>query len=293
MRIYYVVLHYKTLDETIDCINDILLLNGAKEIIVVDNGSNDGTYEKLKEKYPQKNIRIICSHENLGFARGNNLGIREVEDYENSITVVCNSDLRFKQREFGEILERDYLDDKFGVWAPDVMSEDNRIHENPSINEISSDIALRRELRRFAVVRSICDKRLYTFARIINRFVLSKSKKLDWRKSISNDSVPIKVHGACFALGPRFFDVYDGLYEGTFLFQEENILSDMCRRKGLRMVYEPKAKVIHLGSRSYKKRFTNKNERFMNYIENCLASLKSYSEWINQIGNNDNTKHHE
>jgi GT2 family glycosyltransferase len=45
------------------------------EIIVVDNASIDGSPEMVKAKFPQ--VKLICNSENLGFARANNLGIRQ------------------------------------------------------------------------------------------------------------------------------------------------------------------------------------------------------------------------
>ena len=282
MKICFVVLHYKTLDDTINCINDIIVLNCEKEIVVVDNGSNDGTYDKLQSQYGGCNIRIIKSDENKGFARGNNIGIKAIKEKNNTLIVVCNSDLRFKQKEFGEILERDYLTHSFAVWAPDITSEDGVVHENPSINEIYDGNSLDREIHRFRIISELCKKRLFVAARIANRTVLSKSKRLEWEKEISTDSAPIKVHGACFALSPQFFAVYDGLFEGTFLFEEENILSDMCLRKGLRIWYDPAAKVVHLGSKSYRETIPDRNERFTNYITECMKSLENYSKWIVQ-----------
>ncbi len=47
------------------------------EIIVVDNGSPNDTPEIMKEKYPD--INLIISKENLGFAGGNNIAIREAK----------------------------------------------------------------------------------------------------------------------------------------------------------------------------------------------------------------------
>jgi GT2 family glycosyltransferase len=44
------------------------------EIIIVDNASNDGTPEMVRESYPD--VLLIDSKENLGFPRGNNVGIR-------------------------------------------------------------------------------------------------------------------------------------------------------------------------------------------------------------------------
>ena len=48
------------------------------EIIVVDNDSKDGSVEELKKTFQDK-IIIIESKENLGFGRGNNLGIKQAK----------------------------------------------------------------------------------------------------------------------------------------------------------------------------------------------------------------------
>ena len=57
------------------------------ETIVVDNGSTDGTVAYLEESYP--NVRVVASSENLGFAAGNNLGIKAARGQE---IVLLNSD---------------------------------------------------------------------------------------------------------------------------------------------------------------------------------------------------------
>ncbi|MBP6976600.1 glycosyltransferase, partial [Candidatus Dojkabacteria bacterium] len=43
------------------------------DIVVVDNGSTDDSVEYLKKEYP--NIKIVKNNTNLGFGRGNNLGV--------------------------------------------------------------------------------------------------------------------------------------------------------------------------------------------------------------------------
>ena len=57
------------------------------ETVVVDNASVDGSTEMLAADYPW--VRVIKSHENLGFAGGNNLALREVDT---QYAVLLNND---------------------------------------------------------------------------------------------------------------------------------------------------------------------------------------------------------
>ena len=49
----------------------------SMEVIVVDNASSDGTAEMIEAKFPQ--VKLIRSRENLGFSKGNNVGIRQCQ----------------------------------------------------------------------------------------------------------------------------------------------------------------------------------------------------------------------
>src|SRR6476659_4793577 len=49
----------------------------SMEIIVVDNASADGSAEMIEARFPQ--VKLIRSLENVGFSRGNNLGIRQCQ----------------------------------------------------------------------------------------------------------------------------------------------------------------------------------------------------------------------
>ena len=116
----------------------------------------------------------------------------------------------------------------------------------------------------------------------MNKLYNKKTIKFDYKKACNSIERNIKLHGSCLVFSPLFFEKHKGFFEGTFLFQEENVLSDMCRRKGDKMIYSPEIRVVHLGSRSYKKEYKNGNKRFKNYVKNCLLSLKNYSDWLNK-----------
>jgi len=60
-----------------DCIKSIHenCADIAFEIIVVDNNSNDNSVELIKKRFPE--VNLIENHENHGFAKGNNIGVRQ------------------------------------------------------------------------------------------------------------------------------------------------------------------------------------------------------------------------
>ena len=70
-----VIVHYRTLDVTANCIRSILSAppEVSHEIIVVDNASHDGSVDWLEEHFPQ--VTLIRSLRNAGVAAGNNIGI--------------------------------------------------------------------------------------------------------------------------------------------------------------------------------------------------------------------------
>jgi GT2 family glycosyltransferase len=61
-----------------DCLDSLRRESAGleSEVLVVDSGSSDGTVALLRERYPE--VRLFASPENLGFAAGNNVALREV-----------------------------------------------------------------------------------------------------------------------------------------------------------------------------------------------------------------------
>jgi len=80
-KVCVIILSWNRKDDTLETIDSLAKSNvdGFElEIMIVDNGSTDGSVEalkKLRNKYPK--IRTIFNRENLGFAEGNNIGMRD------------------------------------------------------------------------------------------------------------------------------------------------------------------------------------------------------------------------
>ena len=66
------------------------------DLIIVDNASSDGTIDYVKDfAKNHKNITIICNNENLGYSKGNNIGIKSVIDKDYEYIALLNNDILF------------------------------------------------------------------------------------------------------------------------------------------------------------------------------------------------------
>ena len=69
-----ITINYNGLKDTCELIETLPLEDESIEVIVVDNASKEDEATIIEQRYPQ--VKVIRSKENLGFAGGNNLGIK-------------------------------------------------------------------------------------------------------------------------------------------------------------------------------------------------------------------------
>jgi GT2 family glycosyltransferase len=97
------------------------------EVILVDNGSNDGSVEFIKDKYGEL-VTLIENERNLGFATGNNQGIRAAKgDY----ILLLNNDTRVDPRWMEELVKVAEKDRTIGMCASKILCyDDPRVIDN-------------------------------------------------------------------------------------------------------------------------------------------------------------------
>lgn len=90
-----VVINYKGIDDTLECLDSLFAQSYADlMVIVVENGSGDGSAQKLNE-YSDKHadsMVILCNDENLGFTGGANTGIRWALENNYDYVALLNND---------------------------------------------------------------------------------------------------------------------------------------------------------------------------------------------------------
>ena len=100
MKVFIVILNWNRAKDTLDCLRSIeklSIINYQLSIVVVDNGSTDNSVSLITrntqhETKKQINFKIIKNKANLGFAGGNNVGIRHALDNGADSVVILNND---------------------------------------------------------------------------------------------------------------------------------------------------------------------------------------------------------
>lgn len=124
MSVAIIVLNYNNPISTIRCLNSFkLLLDGRTkfETILVDNGSTDNSIGKIRLNYPE--LTIIESKKNLGFAGGNNLGIKSLLKRKFSHILILNNDTQIID---GLMLDK-LVEDGHDLTAPSIIFHKDQI----------------------------------------------------------------------------------------------------------------------------------------------------------------------
>ena len=111
-KLSIITINYNGLKDTCGLI-DSIPFNNDMEVIVVDNASTQDEASIISELYPQ--VKVIRSPRNLGFAGGNNLGIKEAKG---KYILLINNDTYFKEFNIDSLIERLESSDKIGIVCP-------------------------------------------------------------------------------------------------------------------------------------------------------------------------------
>ena len=255
-----VVLNYKTWEDAVNCVNDLKAQDyPEKHIVVVENGSGNDSAEQLKKRFDNDPlVTVLVSETNLGFAKGNNLGIRYAHEKLGCDTVfVVNSDTRIPASLFSRIAAVDAKG--VGAISP-YVSDANGVPQNFPVNTDDIDKTAR---------KTIVD---LLKANIVSWPLLSKLYDDHVKKGRGEEEhhgVPASaekpsankyvLQGCAYFLTPGFFEHYRGIYPRTFLYWEEIDLLLMLKKAGLRSICAEDAELTHFGLVSTQKAAKNIN----------------------------------
>ena len=243
VKISIVIVNYNTARLTAACLESILKDNWDvdAEIFVVDNGSSDGSVEMLEEQYPQ--VRLIANGENLGFARANNLALREAKG---KYVLILNPDTVLPPGTLQKVIRFMDIHPKIGVLGPKLVKADG-----------SMDLACRRSFPTVLDVylRLLGVDRLFPKSKLFGHYNLLY---LDPSKSYEVDSVA----GAFMLVRRQAIDEV-GLFDERFFMYAEDL--DWCYRfklAGWKVFYLADVEVLHYKGKSTRQEYSRMIREF-------------------------------
>lgn len=212
-----ITVNYNGLKDTCALI-DSITFNEDMEVIVVDNGSTNNEASILQERYP--NIKVIRSDKNLGFAGGNNLGIKAAKG---KYLYLINNDTIFKEFNPQVLIQRLESSPKIGIVCPKIRFA----WENSPIQYAGYTPLSPITIRNQAIGFGEEDKGQYN----------------------TPHQTPY-AHGAAMMLKRKVIDEVGLMPECYFLYYEELDWSMMITRAGYEIWYEPTSTIYHKESQS-------------------------------------------
>ena len=217
------------------------------EVIVVDNASTQDEANIIAEQYPH--VKVIRSPRNLGFAGGNNLGIKEAKG---KYILLINNDTYFTEYNIDPLIERLESSDEIGIVCPKLrFAWDNNPIQYAGYTPLSP-ITMRNQAIGFG--------------------------KEDEGQYNTPHSTPY-AHGAAMLIKHEAISKVGLMPECFFLYYEELDWSMMFTRSGYEIWYDPACTVYHKESQT-----TGQNSPLRTYYitRNRLLLVKRNYKGINK-----------
>lgn len=212
-----ITINYNGLNDTLLLIESIPF-NDKMEVIVVDNASNNEEAEQISKRFPD--VKVIKSDKNLGFAGGNNLGIKASKG---KYLFLINNDTYFEEFNVQALIDRLNSDSNIGIVCPKI-----RFAWPPQPIQFAgytplSNITIRNQAIGFGEE----DHGQYEIAH----------------------PTPY-AHGAAMLIKREALNKVGLMPECYFLYYEELDWSMMFKRAGYQIWYEPKCTIYHKESQA-------------------------------------------
>ena len=254
-----VILNYRTPLKSIECAKSIIEHTRSDfHIYVVDNNSQDYSYEIMKKEFiDTNNVTVLLAEKNGGYSFGNNLGAKVAINDKCSYVFIVNSDIKFENNALDIMLSSLLNNPGVSVVGPSILSS-NRLETQKFIKGLTFKRYMLNKLP-LSLVPMLKDKS--------DRFI----QMSDLKDQAKVDGMP---YGCCFLIDAQIFECMHGFDEKLFLYHEEDVLAYKLNKIGAKAIFESKAKVVHNHSYSISKE-GRAFERFYRYTS-ALYVLRGY-----------------
>lgn len=189
------------------------------EVIVVDSASSDDSVAMVQKKHPW--VKLIAKSENVGFVKGNNLGLQEATGKH---ILYLNPDIELIEDAIGPLYRYLETHDSVGIVGCKLLNTD-RSHQSSIGN----------------------------FTRLTNLWREYALREKMGQHPVHHPETPTPVEvllGACLLVRGSFVREIGGFDERYFMYHEETDLCRTAQEHGLQIIYFPDVAMIHHGSKS-------------------------------------------
>ena len=241
-----VIVSYRSDDLTVRFVREELVrITWPYKVVVVDNGASEDEAAALAARIPEA---VVIPTENRGFAAGNNVGIRYLEESVHPTHILLtNNDIVLYPGVVEQLVRslEDHLE--AGVAGPAVLGLDGK-RQGPY------------------PYLGLWDR--YVWMYLSTPFLSPETKARRFGLSYPDQAQegPQYAISGCFLLAdPSVLRVVGGFDEDTFLYAEENILSDRMARLGKRFWFDPSVSVVHQHGATIKSRYSERESALLQF----------------------------
>lgn len=216
-----IIVNRNTSGLLLECLKHIYESRSSRvlEVIVVDNGSTDGSVSEVRANFPE--VRIIEAKCNLGFAKANNLGFGIATG---DLVLLVNTDAMLERDCVRELVSFMETNPSVGMLGPQLLNQDGSRQTS-----YEATPTLLTELVGRGVLKILFPKRY-------------PNRNLELSRPVEVET----LIGAVILIRRTAWESMGGFDEDYFFFFEETDLSFRMRKSGWLVYHDPVAKAVHL-----------------------------------------------
>lgn len=212
-----IIVTWNCRDHVLQCLKKIYESREVRfEVIVRDNGSNDGTLQAIQEKYPM--VKLIGDSRNIGFAAANNEAIMQAGG---SYLLLLNPDTEISPTTISELVASAQTNNDRAMIVPTLLN---------------GDATIQLSWHSFPTLSGIVRKSVEEAGKILRKRVQRKARRVDW------------AIGACWFIPAAVHQKVGELDANFFMYGEDLDYCWRINQAGDDVVWTPAIQVIHHGN---------------------------------------------
>jgi hypothetical protein len=235
-KLFLIILNWNGGEMTLDSlrsVREVKKTNLDLTTVVVDNGSVDNSVEKILKRYPE--VRVIRNEKNLGFAEGNNVGIRAALAEGADFICLLNNDTRVAPDFLVELVKAAETDEKIGVVGGKIYFEKGyEFHKERYSKQERGKVI-------WYAGGQVDWQNVYASHRgvdEVDRGQYDKAEETDY------------VNGCLMLIKRKVLEKVGLIDSKYYLYFEENDFCQRVKKAGFKLFYAPKATIWHLNAGS-------------------------------------------